>query len=65
MYAIRNGYMLIETTAKRVRDWQELGEDIYPVSAAQAHKLVRQGITHSTYLYIDSDNRVRRARDDG
>lgn len=62
-YAIKNGYMLIETTNKLILEAQSKGEDIYRVDANHAHRLVRDGITHSTYLYLDSDNRIRRARD--
>lgn len=32
-----------------------------PITAAEAHKWVRQGGVHGTALYIDQDNRIRRA----
>lgn len=62
VYAIKNGYMLIETTTKRILAAQKNGEDIYHISAYKAHELVRDGLTHSTALYLDSDKRIRRAR---
>jgi len=33
------------------------------ITGAEAHQWVRKGGVHGTYLYIDQDNRIRRARD--
>jgi len=60
-YAIHNGYMLVEMNSKKLDRLIAAGENYYPVTAATAHKYVRQGICHNTYLWIDMDGKIRRA----
>ena len=72
MYVLRQpadgaGYMLYEMTPAELRAAQrERGDSEYPrlerLDASRAHRWVREGGVHSTYLYVE-DGRIRRARD--
>jgi hypothetical protein len=63
MYAIRNGYMLIEMTiAEYLKSAPE--RDLRPVHFTTAHEHVRAGGCHETPLWIDGDGRIRRATDE-
>lgn len=57
-------YHLYEMTKKEFTACEQ-GENRWHdhVSAAAAHRMVRDGVNHSTALYIDFDGRVRKARD--
>lgn len=46
--------------------WSLPGNDMYeyvPVDASYAHRWVKSGGIHETALYVDADDRVRRAED--
>lgn len=58
-YAIRDGYMLVETA-----DCKGIDCELRPVDVATAHAWVRGGDIHGTALYVDHDGKVRYARDD-
>ncbi len=59
-YAIRHGYMLVEMTEQQFNA-TDPNSDVRPVSANEAHRHVREGGIHETYLWVNSDGRVRRA----
>lgn len=64
---ISDGGVLVEMTAKELRDIEKLQGPRLPryrrVDGHYAHKWVRDGYQHETALYIDHDNRVRYAFD--
>jgi hypothetical protein len=62
MYVIINNRMLSEMTTSAFMK-SDPDADIRPVSAQTAHRWVRDDFPHDTPLWIDSDNRIRRATD--
>ena len=69
VYYRHNGHweptMVLEMTKRGLaRQKREYSNRLHLViTGAEAHQWVRKGGTHGTYLYIDQDNRIRRARD--
>ncbi len=58
---------LVEMTAQEARDElakaEGTGWEYRPLHATQAHDWVRNGGHHETYLFIDSDGRIRSAKE--
>lgn len=44
------------------KEFREAGPNFRRVSASEAHKWVRDGGVHTTPLWVDEDNRIRKAR---
>ncbi len=53
-------YEMTPAAALKAEASTETGVEFNIIPASLAHKYVRQGMTHSTPLYIDDLNRIRR-----
>lgn len=64
MYALRiKDAMLIEMTRAEYRKRVAEHDDVYEISAAEAHRRVKDGDIHETGLWVD-EGRIRYAKPD-